>query len=369
MKNIIVKIALLLPLVSGLAYSEKDSLNKDRTTQATTISNKVSSSFLIDADSQGELTILVGERGHIIYRRVGEKNWQQAEVPVRVNLTSVSMTEKHGYWAIGHDSIVLKAQIPEKWEVTHRGKNLAGLAKQELDKRLSKLDAVDDPDLDILDALEYMQDELAFALKDGGGISLFDIHMQENGTGLIVGASGMAFMTRNYGKDWRFISPQLNNPDLLHLYSATSTPDGTLFIAGEAGLLFRSTDGEQWQQLEIPYYGTILNAHASGKDNELFLLGMSGKLLHSTDKGQQWHQLQLPTKTILQGACTTPDGALLLTGLGGQIFLVRSGKATKITFYGRQHLSVAICTSKPYQVAGVGGIYTLDLSSISADTK
>jgi photosystem II stability/assembly factor-like uncharacterized protein len=367
MKNIIIKLILLLPLISELVYAKQNLLDKDRNTEPAIASEKATSSFLIDADTQGEWTILVGARGHILYQHAGEDNWQQAKVPVRVNLTSVTMTENHGYWAIGHDSIILKAQSPEKWQESHKGSYLAEVAKQEVNQRLNVLKAAVNPDIDLFDTLEYMRDELEFSQQDGGGNSLFDIHMQESGNGLIVGASGWAFMTRDHGENWAFISPNLNNPDLLHLYSATSTPDGTLFIAGEAGLLFRSINGEQWQQLDIPYYGTILSAHTTNKKGEIYLLGMGGKLLHSIDNGEHWQQLQLPSQTILQGACTTHDDSILLTGLGGQIFIVRGDKITHIPFSGRQHLSTPICASDHYQVAGEGGVYTLDQSSISVD--
>jgi hypothetical protein len=362
MNHIFRKLIFLVPLISGLVYAEQTFPDKDRNTEPAVMSDKAASSFIIDADTLGEVTILVGERGHILYQHAGEDNWQQAKVPVRVNLTSLSMTQSNGYWAIGHDALILKAKSPEQWQVAHNSSYLAEVAKKELTKRL-----IANPEGDLLDALEYMQDELAFGQQDGGGSSLFDIHMQENGTGLIVGASGWAFMTRDHGENWSFIGPNINNPDLLHLYSTTSTPDGTLFIAGEGGLIFRSMDGEQWQQLEIPYYGTILSAHATGKQGEVYLLGMGGKLLHSTNNGQQWQEIQLSNKTILQGACTTHNGETLLTGLGGQVFLVRGDKSIHIPFSGRQHLSSAICSTDHYQVAGEGGVYTLDLSSISVD--
>jgi photosystem II stability/assembly factor-like uncharacterized protein len=367
MKNLIIKLIWLAPLISGLTYAEQNFPDKDRNTEPAIISEKAISSLLIDAETQGELTILVGERGHILYQRVGENNWQQANVPVRVNLTSVTMTQNHGYWAVGHDSIILQTHSPTKWQMKHKGSYLSEVAKQNIDQRFNVLKDAVTPDIDLFDSLEYMRDELEFIQQDGGSNSLFDIHMQENGTGLIVGASGWAFISRDYGENWAFISPDLNNPDLLHLYSATSTPDGSLFIAGESGLLFRSRNGEQWQQLDVPYQGTIISAHSTDKDDELYLLGMGGKLLHSTDNGDHWQQLQLPSQTILQGACTTEDGAILLTGLGGQVFLVKGDKITHIPFSGRQHLSTAICSSDHYQVAGEGGVYTLDLSSISED--
>ena len=146
---------------------------------------------------------------------------------------------------------------------------------------------------------------------------------------------------------------------VMHDARVNRTTNGT-------GLVDQFTS-EQWQQLDIPYYGTILSAHSTNKKGEIYLLGMGGKLLHSIDNGEHWQQLQLPSQTILHGACTTHDDSILLTGLGGQIFIVRGDKITHIPFSGRQHLSTPICASDHYQVAGEGGVYTLDQSSISVD--
>ena len=205
-----------------------------------------------------------------------------------------------------------------------------------------------------------MQFSLEANVETGAGNSLFDIHMREDGTGLLVGATGWAFRTADFGANWQFISPELDNPDLFHLYNAASLPSGTLIIAGEAGLLFRSDDdGATWTRIETPYEGTILNSFVTGREGEIFLLGMGGKLLYSNDDGVSWRIIELPVKTVLQGAGRAPDGAVLLVGLGGRVLRFLDGVVSQVPFPGRFHLAAVACGGDACEVGGEGGIYAL----------
>jgi hypothetical protein len=59
--------------------------------------------------------------------------------------------------------------------------------------------------------------------------------------------------------------------------------DGTLFLAGERGLLARSTDeGTTWQMLQVPYAGTFFGALALG-GSRVLVYGMRGHVYVADD--------------------------------------------------------------------------------------
>ena len=116
-------------------------------------------------------------------------------------LTAVTRTAHGHHIAVGHDVLVLASADPETgWKVS--------MCARELD------------------------------------LPLLDIWIADDGTGLAVGAYGLALATQDHGRSW---SHRLIDPQESHLYAIREAPDGTLFIAGEFGTVFRSRDrGLRW---------------------------------------------------------------------------------------------------------------------------
>ena len=334
----------------------------DRNDEPAVQSAIAKNAFVLDAIVDENRTVFVGERGHILYRDAGASELKQAEVPVRVTLTSIEEVGASTYYVVGHDGIALTSNNAQTWDFLVKPSDLVARAADEVERRLAEIG--DEPESEeaqsAWDMLDFMQFSLEANVETGAGNSLFDIHMREDGLGLLVGATGWAFLTRDKGANWEFISPKLDNPDLFHLYSAASLPSGTLIISGEAGLLFRSDDNAAtWTRIETPYEGTILNSFVTGRDGEILLLGMGGKLLYSSDDGVSWRIIELPVRTVLEGAGGTPDGAILLVGLGGRVMRLKDGVVSEVPFPGRFHLAAVACSQDVCEVGGEGGIYAL----------
>lgn len=323
-------------------------------------------SYLLDVGTSGKLTALVGERGHILFRNEGDLSWQQAEVPTRTNLNAISMSTRYGNWVVGHDSLVIKSDDDiTKWVLAIPREDLLKIALNEIDAQRSGNKVSSEME----ESVDFLYEELLAGIETGVGNNLFDIAINSNGRGLMVGAFGLAFSTSDGGESWRFIGSYLENSNSLHLYASLITDDGKMFIVGESGLIFYSEDSVNWVKVEQAYQGTLLDILASDVSDEIYIVGMGGKLLKSVDSGQNWALIQLPSKFIIQSACLSEDGAIYLAGLGGYIYRFQNNKAKRLPFLGKQNLAATVCKSDPILAVGEGGIHLVDTGEIYTTTR
>ena len=237
-----------------------------------------SKSLLLDGASAGARLVVVGERGHVLVSDDGLK-WKQARVPVRSLLTAVHMHDKRVGWAVGHDAVILRTEDGgATWSVAHYA------PKEER------------PLLDV-----WFRDEL---------------------NGFAVGAYGFFLSTRDGGRTWK---PRTIDKDDFHLNALVPAGPGRLFIAGEAGAIYRSDDGgDTWRKLPSPYAGSWFSALALDA-NRLLLLGLRGTMFRSGDGGESWTRVRTSTKATLTGALLVKPDLLLVTGLEGALLVSRDG--------------------------------------------
>ncbi len=236
---------------------------------------------LLAAERAGARLVAAGDFGTILLSDDEGRSWRQAQsVPTRVTLTALDFVDERNGWAVGHGGIVLMTEdAGEHWRLQHSAGN----------------DAV-----------------------------LFSVHFDDLQRGLIVGAFGFALRTTDGGANWERIT--VSEEDV-HLYQIFSDTRGTTWIAAEMGSVFRSRDGESFEQVEIPYSGSLWGGMAS-PDGSLLLWGMSGTLLRSVDDGQSWTQTATDTDNPITSAVRLPDGRLVLVGLGGAVLASTDGGAT-----------------------------------------
>src|SRR5690606_31462987 len=96
--------------------------------------------------------------------------------------------------------------------------------------------------------------------------------------------------------------------------------DGNLYLVGEQGGIYRSTDrGQTWESLESPYqgsfYGVLTASHANGE--VLLVYGFNGNLFRSVDAGESWQQVKLPTRKSINDGIVLGDGSIVLVGNSG----------------------------------------------------
>ncbi|EPN01051.1 BNR/Asp-box repeat-containing protein, partial [Pseudomonas syringae pv. actinidiae ICMP 19070] len=127
------------------------------------------------------------------------------------------------------------------------------------------------------------------------------------------------------GQHWQDVSDRLDNEDQYHLNGIAQIKDAGLFIVGEAGSMFRSSDeGQTWEKLEGPYQGSLFGVVGTAQPATLLAYGLRGNLFRSSDFGDTWQPIELngargPVEFGLASATLLSDGTLVLVGNGGSV--------------------------------------------------
>lgn len=295
-------------------------------------SHKAANSLLLDVtrtDGAARL-VSVGERGHIVFSDDNGLSWQQAIVPTIQMLTAVHFPSEMVGYAVGHDAIVLKTiDGGESWQQV------------------------------------YVDREAT--------VPLLDVWFKDELHGFGVGAYGYIIETVDGGKNWNFIDDRIANDDEFHYNAINDDGQGHLFLAGEAGILFRSTDfGETWVSLSSPYEGSWFGI--SSGDGRILVHGLRGNIYQSQDLGESWKPLSSGTDQTLFGSARLLDGSVVLVGNSGAVLTGSGGKAALPTGVegglsvshrpDRMTISALAPSSDGYiVVVGQGGAYRMTLES------
>lgn len=260
-------------------------------------------SLLLDGQVIGDRIIVVGERGHILVSRDQGLSWQQQQVPTRATLTSVFFIDPLNGWAAGHTGIILRTRDGgQSWQEVYSN----------------------------------AEDERP----------VLDIWFRDLDHGYAVGAYGLTLATEDAGETW---APFDFNPATLKLDDATTDNSQTeepaaetwgidfhlnqiaaaannrVYIAAEAGNLYRSDDGcRTWLSLPSPYagsfYGSLPLTPAS-----LLAFGLRGHLFRSDDAGIDWTPINSGSQATLNDGILLHDGRIALAGLAGTLLISSDG--------------------------------------------
>jgi len=232
------------------------------------------SSLLLDAAVRDGLMVAVGERGHVLISTDSGRSWRQAEVETRALLTGVFMHDARLGWAVGHDEVVVRTRDGGlTWERVHNA--------PENEK------------------------------------PLLDVWFADARAGLAVGAYGGLLATSDGGDTW---APRtVHGGDDFHLNQIAAAADGTLFLAGEAGHLYRSDDkGATWQPLPSPYDGSFFGLLPM-PGGALLAFGLRGHLYRSPDGGRTWTPIATGTEETLTCALDLGSGRFVVGGMAGTL--------------------------------------------------
>ncbi len=277
--------------------------------------------LLLDATRVEGKIVAVGDFGIVLISTDDGETWQQSQVPTRAMLTGVWFHDSNLGWAVGHDAVVLK---------TTDGGNTWELVNYE-------------PDL---------------------LLPLFDVWFADASTGLAVGPYGFVLKTRDGGDTWEestleaeplaeaeeeavtgeetedqgaetgaeedepFWEEDFSTGIDFHLNKILEGGDGRLYVAAEAGNIYRSDDrGETWVALPSEYTGSYFGA-LTLPDDELLIFGLRGNMFRSSDGGLTWRQVETPVETSLNEGDVMADGAVAVVGMSGTILISRNGGET-----------------------------------------
>jgi photosystem II stability/assembly factor-like uncharacterized protein len=255
--------------------------------------------MLLDGVSRDGLLVVAGERGHILISTDGE-HWQQIIVPTRATLTGVYFHDKLNGWIVGHDAVILRTTDGGKtWEKVYY-----------------------DPE---------------------GQTPLFDVWFRDERYGIAIGAYGLYLISEDGGASWDISEMNViadaseNNPGEaedsddfldsydLHLNSIVLADNGKLYIAAEAGKVYRSDDsGDSWVPLAPDYIGSFFGVLPVTGDTVL-VFGLRGHLFRSEDAGNTWQEIETPTQQMLTNGIVVSDDEIYITGLGGTILRSSDG--------------------------------------------
>lgn len=234
-------------------------------------------SLLLDAcavaTEGGALWVAVGERGHILTSTDRGTTWTQAAVPTRALLTGVWFHDARLGWAVGHDETILRTTDGgASWQLAHS-----------------------DPEAER---------------------PLLDVWFADAERGIAIGAYGALLVTADGGTTW---DERPLSPDDYHLNAIAAAPDGTLYVAGEAGHLYRSDDrGESWRELTAPYEGSFFGVRPLAGGG-LLAFGLRGHLFRSEDRGESWLPVETATEATLMDAIELDGGRVAVAGLAGAL--------------------------------------------------
>ncbi len=234
---------------------------------------KASTSLLLDAEAAGDTLVAVGARGHVLVSVDGGTNWRQSEVPTRAMLTAITFGGDRLGWAVGHDSAILRTEDAGlTWELLH-----------------------------------WAPEEES---------PLFDVRFADADNGIAIGAYGSFYRTADGGETWSF--EPIGDADW-HLHQLARAADKTMYIAAEAGMIYRSDDGgSSWIELPSPYEGSFFGVLPLGADSAL-VYGLRGHLFRTEDRGQSWVEIGTGTVAMLTSGIRLADGTVLIVGLGGAV--------------------------------------------------
>lgn len=262
----------------------------------------------------GERLVAVGERGLVLLSDDNGQQWRQASVPVSVGLTAVEFVDAQHGWAVGHAGVVL-ASIDggESWQL-----QLDGLRAAQLELLSAQAALADAVDADAAQARAQAAERMA---EEGADKPFLNLQFIDAQRGMIIGAYGLAFQTRDGGRSWQSMVGQIDNPMGLHLY-AVARQGQDWYLAGEQGFLARSVDaGQHFQQLESPYEGTFFTL-AARQDGSLLVGGLKGHAFLLRDAGALIEPLDVPMPVSFSDAVRLSDGRVLVANQAGAIFAI-----------------------------------------------
>jgi photosystem II stability/assembly factor-like uncharacterized protein len=270
-------------------------------------------SLLLDIAQAGSRLVAVGERGHVLFSDNRGQSWTQAaSVPTQEVLTSVCFSDElHGV-AVGHDEIALvTSDSGNSWQRTHYSPE----ARQPL--------------LDVLcngsDVIAVGAYGAYFASADRGVTwagRKFEAQPSPAKNG--GGAAGAARAT-DKGDD-AYADDEIGGD--FHLNRIVGASGSRLYIAAEAGHLYRSDDaGRAWRELPSPYEGSFFGILPLDGET-LLAFGLRGHLFRSDDGGENWRQISVGTDAMLNDAVRLPNQGVAIVGLSGALLLSHDGGET-----------------------------------------
>lgn len=223
--------------------------------------------------------VTVGARGTVRRSADGGMTWQSITAVPYTTYTAVAFAPQSPDrgWAAGHGGIILgTTDAGRTWSIAYRA---------------------EETDTSFLDVLALSADHV-----------------------LAVGAFGLCLESTDAGATW---TPRVLLDEDMHLNRLSQAGDGTLYLAGEAGTLLRSTDrGLSWSSIATDYEGSFYGVLPL-EGAVVLAYGQRGTVFRSIDRGDNWTAIPTDSTALLQTGLRLPDGTILLAGQARTLLISR----------------------------------------------
>jgi photosystem II stability/assembly factor-like uncharacterized protein len=215
---------------------------------------------ILGAAKAGRRIVGVGDYGTVLLSDDDGRTFRQAaSVPVSSMLTAVAFADARNGWAVGHWGVILNTSDGgEHWNV-------------------QRTDTAEDR-------------------------PLFSVHFTNERDGIAVGLWSLMLATRDGGKHWQPVmlqAPPNGGKADRNLFKIFASANGSLFVAGERGVILCSDDrGSSWKYIQTGYKGSFWSGIAL-KDGTLLAAGLRGTIYRSTDDGASWVPVGSGTKSSI----------------------------------------------------------------------
>jgi photosystem II stability/assembly factor-like uncharacterized protein len=281
------------------------------------LSDKAVSAAMLAVTRAGGRLVAVGERGIVLLSDDSGRSWRQVVTPVRASLTAVTFVGEKKGWVTGHLGVILHTEDGgESWVKQFDGIQAAALVLASAEQR-----AAAEPDPEKREDLLFSARRL---VADGPDKPFLDLCFLDERTGFVVGAFNLMFRTTDGGITWTPWQDRVENPMELHFYGIQAA-GGMLYIAGEQGLLLRSTDGgAHFNALDSPYEGSYFGL-VSDPAGSVVVFGLRGNVYRSGDGGESWDPVETGIPVSLSAGIRLAGGELVLASQAGDLLVSDDG--------------------------------------------
>ena len=294
--------------------------------------------------------VAVGRRGHVLFSHDGQA-WQQAEVPVSVDLVAVHFPTPDQGWAVGHGGVILhSADGGRTWGKQLDGREAADLLI-EFWKPLAAQAGEEDPGASfaLMDAERFKE--------EGPGRPFLDVRFIDSRIGYAVGAYNLLLGTQDGGSNWQVLADRAANPGALHFNAVRLAEDGRVYLAGEQGLLLRTNpQSERFERVDTPYDGTWFGMLR--EDDFMILYGLRGNAYVSHDDGNHWSKAITGSDSTITAGARLENGSVVLVTQAGEVLLSKDVKAERFS---------PVAISRPMPLYGVAPAGASALVVVGAD--
>lgn len=270
---------------------------------------------LIAVTTAGSRLVAAGEHGVITISDDNGATWRQALVPVDVTLTTVKFADAHDGWAAGHEGVILHtSDAGATWQLQLDGDESNRLTMAAAKAAVAANDSSPGAPRIMLRANHF--------LAGGPENPFLAILATSPKDAVVLGAYRMAMKTTDGGATWSDWTLHVGDPVSHNLYDVAQTGTG-LYVAGESGSVFRSTDGgAHFNAVTVPAQTTLFTVLPAGAGGVL-VCGVAGQAFLSGDAGTTWQTVNLNTQSNLTAGDVLDSGVIIVGDEAGTIYLSR----------------------------------------------